>query len=136
MSVSTLRAASLNGRSLKRTPFTSSHWPDYTVEVRSVTGARKLEIAAACKNDAGDVDSAKLVLAMIIDCVFDPETGERVYSPADVEALMNESAAALDELWNDAVAPINGYGAKEETEKNSTTPTSSSPSPSPVKSAE
>jgi len=134
--MSSLRERSLSGASLKKTPFTSSHWPDYAVEVRSVTAARKIEIAAGCRGEDGNIDTAKLVPAMIIESVYDPETGAQVYTPADRDALMSESAAALDEIWNDAVAPINGYGDAAQTEKNLKTPTSSPPSPSPANSAE
>ncbi|HET9776804.1 MAG TPA: hypothetical protein VFP77_09590 [Gemmatimonadaceae bacterium] len=116
--MSTLRERSLSGASIRKTTFTSSHWPDYTVEVRSVTGAKKMEIADACRGNDGEIDTAKLVPAMIVESVYDPSTGEQVYGPADRDALMNESAAALDEIWNDAVAPMNGYGSQTATEKN------------------
>lgn len=134
--MSTLRERSLKGASIKKMLFTSSHWPDFTVEVRSVTGAKKMQVAAACRDDDGTIDTAKLVPAMIVESVYDPTTGEQVYQPADREALMNESAASLDEIWDKAVAPMNGYGSTASAEKNSTIPTSSSPSPSPANSVE
>lgn len=115
--MSTLRERSLGGSSIKRQPFTSTVWDGYTVDVRSLSAGRKIELVTMCKDEKGAIDTARLVPAFIIATVFDPATNEPVYTAGDRDALMNESAPAIEELWT-VVADLNGLGDEKRPEKN------------------
>ena len=71
---------------------------DVTVEVRSMSGAARAVLIQDAANNDGKVNFAKILPEIIIGCVFDPETGERVFESKDEEALMEKSGQVLDKV--------------------------------------
>jgi hypothetical protein len=108
------------------------------VEVRGLGSMERgrLMTQATTTSDDGEssvVDLAKLSPQLVISCAYDPETGERLFSEADVEVLGELSATFLDPIIN-AASRLSGMSksAVKEAEGNSgATVTSASASPSP-----
>ncbi len=86
-----------------------SEW-GVTVEVRTMSGAARATILQSAVEDDGKVDLQKVYPDIIIGCTFDPETGERVFSPSDREILMQKSGAALDKVATVAMR-LSGFTA-------------------------
>jgi len=72
---------------------------DVTVEVRGMTGAdrsRILEVAAA--GGDGGINIGSMYVETVIASTYDPETGVRIFSQSDKDAILGKSAAAIDRL--------------------------------------
>lgn len=69
---------------------------DCKVEVRSPSGAARAAIAAIVS--AETIDYNLLYPALLIPALYDPESGERVFSDDDGEALNEKSGGALERL--------------------------------------
>jgi len=48
---------------------------------------------------------------LVVQCCFDPETGEQVFDSKDKEIVMGKSGAALDRIVNIAMR-LSGFGDK------------------------
>ena len=69
-----------------------------TVEVRSMSGAARAVLVQDAANNDSKINFAKVLPEIIIGCVFDPDTGERVFESEDTEALMEKSGQVLDKV--------------------------------------
>lgn len=70
-----------------------------TVEVRGMTGADRSSILAnALDSQTGLVDFRVMYPEIVIAAVYDPETGERVFTANDRDAILTKSATALDKV--------------------------------------
>lgn len=130
---SKLRATILAAKDIKSELVTVPEWGGVTIEVRGLTAAQQVE----CSNrstvikkgpDGDDVtsqDSASLTQFMVLESVFDPETGERVLENTDADALWQKSAIVLNRLAA-IVMRLNGMTKQEDAamEKNSDATTS------------
>lgn len=92
-----------------------SQW-DADVEIRAMTGAERSRIFNKMDKDE---DKARAYLQMIVSCTFDPETGEKIFAPEDIEWLDKKSGAAL-EVITAGLVRLNGFGKEvlENIEKN------------------
>lgn len=94
---------------------------DVDVEVRGMSARAR----AALVQKAMDGSTLNLMAAyplMVIECTYDPETGERLFGDEDAEALAGKSGAALEQIATvaarlsglDAEAPVRSKsGAKK-----------------------
>lgn len=97
-----------------------SEW-DTEVLVKSFNGTARNNILQACTEIKGQetkTDLGKMQLMVVIESTFDPETGEKVFEKADMDALGSKSAKALDRIFKVA-SRLSGLNNKDETEKNS-----------------
>lgn len=78
------------------------------VEVRSMTVAERSRMMQQAADDAESgkkaLDFTKLYPSIIIACVFDPETGDRVFTEEDAPALLEKSSGAVEPLAKLALA--------------------------------
>lgn len=90
-----------------------------TVEVRSMSGAARAVLVQDAANNDGKINFAKVLPEIIIGCLFDPETGERVFDAKDTEPLMEKSGQVLDKVlavamrlsgFNDGAVDVAGKG--------------------------
>src|SRR5690606_7303409 len=70
---------------------------DVEVEVRSMTGAQRARVLQGATVD-GEVDLERLYPILLIETVYDPESGDRVFSPADRDALNAKNSGALERI--------------------------------------
>lgn len=70
---------------------------DVEVEVRSMTGAQRARVLQGATVD-GEVDLERLYPILLIETVYDPETGEPVFEAADRDALNAKNSGALERI--------------------------------------
>ena len=59
-------------------------------------GRSRTRLLKSAANMDGTIDLEKMYPEMVILCAHDPETGERIFTEADRDALLGKSAAALE----------------------------------------
>jgi len=74
-----------------------------TVEVRTISGAARAQLFAEATDKNGKLHYDDAYTGLIIASVFDPETGERVFSAADADWLKKKSSNATERLTEVAV---------------------------------
>jgi hypothetical protein len=127
-----LREKILNARDIQSERVKVPEW-DVELEVRSMIGtqrARLLEAAIEKKNGNGDgkIDGSKMQAMVIIETVYDPETGNRVFEEADRDAIMGKNAHALDVVGKVALR-LSGMSGDEEKNGSAASETSGIASP-------
>lgn len=71
---------------------------DVEVEVRSMTGAERARVLKGGSDEEGNVDMEKLYPILLIETTYDPESGERIFSAADRDALNMKNSGALERI--------------------------------------
>lgn len=76
------------------------HVPEWgvEVEVRSMTGAQRAAVLKGGSDEDGGVDMEKLYPILLIETTYDPDSGERIFSPADRDALNAKNSGALERI--------------------------------------
>lgn len=118
------RQLALNANDLRKAPVTSSYWKDiegnpFKAEARSLSLSEKTDIIAEYTDEEGVLDTKALTGALLIRCLYDAETNERIFEDADRDALLGKDAVAVEEIGK-PVMDLNGLGVKaaERAEKN------------------
>ena len=95
---------------------TVPEWDDVKIEVRSMTGkerARYLRESTVTSDDGTvTTDYEKLYPSMLVACCYDPESGEKLFEPADREWLNDKNARAIERVATVA-SRLSGIGAQE-----------------------
>ena len=91
-----------------------------TLEIRSMTGAQRARVMAHAVDEKGKPDLEKVYPDLLIYTIYDPESGELVFSESDRGELMKKNGAIIERLARVAMR-LSGIGeqAVEEAEKNS-----------------
>ena len=93
------------------------HVPEWgvTLLIRSLSGADRNKILNAALKKDGSVDLDKFYPDLIIASCYDPDTGEKVFEPADREMLLSKNGAALERIAQKAIemSGIDDLAAKE-----------------------
>lgn len=71
---------------------------DVKVEVRGMNGFERAGFLRRTTADGGEVNFEKFYAELIISTVFDPESGEKVFEPADRDSINRKSGAALERI--------------------------------------
>lgn len=82
-----------------------------TLEIRTMTAHRRSQMLKAAALDEGGVDLDVLYPMLVVSCVFDPETGEAVFTNDDMAGLQEKSAAAIELVATKAME-MSGMTAK------------------------
>lgn len=69
-----------------------------TIEMRSISGRKRCEMRKNLTSNNGMIDDAKLYQQILINCAFDPETGEPIFTEADKDAILEKNGAVLESL--------------------------------------
>lgn len=86
-----------------------------TIEVRGMDGnARARYLSTFRDPETGLVNYPALYPSALIECVFDPETGERVFNEGDEGIINQKSGKALERV---AVVAMRLSGMNEDAEK-------------------
>ena len=75
---------------------TVPHWDDVELEIRTMTAAERASMLNSAVGPDGEMDLEELYPRILIGTIFDPETGEAVFTHEDVSALKNKSASAVE----------------------------------------
>lgn len=77
---------------------TIREWGGVEIEMRSPTAAQRTRVLRACVDDEGNVDAERMGGMLIVASAFDPDTGELIFGPDDVEALSEKNAGPVQQL--------------------------------------
>ena len=80
------------------------------VEVRGMSGAARAAIVQDAADNNGSVNFAKMMPEVVVTCVYDPETGEPVFTHADKDTIMSKNGAALEKI-NTVAMRLSGFGS-------------------------
>lgn len=72
-------------------------WGGIKVEVRGMSGKERAGLMKRAMVD-GELDFERLYPLLIVATVFDPESGDKVFSEKDLNALNEKSGAALEHV--------------------------------------
>ena len=61
------------------------------VEIRGMSGAARASISQDAADNNGAIDFRKMMPEIVVQCVFDPKTGEQVFDPSDKDVVMGKS---------------------------------------------
>ena len=76
-----------------------------------MSGAARASISQDAAENNGNINFLKMMPELVVQCCFDPETGEQVFDSKDKELVMGKSGAALDRIVNIAMR-LSGFGDK------------------------
>jgi hypothetical protein len=68
------------------------------IEVRARTVKQQYDLLEKARKPDGEIDGMLLAVETILACSFDPDTGEKVFDPADRDTLLNADASAFNVL--------------------------------------
>lgn len=69
-----------------------------TVEVRSMDGRARTRLLRLSTDGTGEVDMERIYPEMVILCSHDPETGERIFTEDDRDAILSKAAGPVELL--------------------------------------
>lgn len=81
------------------------------VEVRSMSAKARAEMLAGSREEDGSVDLVSLYPLIVVATAHDAETGEKLFTPADADALNAKNAGLIERL---ASAGLRVSGLTEE----------------------
>lgn len=89
------------------------------LELRELTGAQRLQYQESVKTEEGQVVLAEYYATALVLGAYDPETGERVFTLEDREALYEKGFMVIERLGK-KILSLSGIGRDAETrmEKN------------------
>lgn len=68
------------------------------VEVRGMSGRQRAILLQDTVDPRGKIDLQKLYPQLVLFSTFDPESGEPVFLPGDIDALAEKSGGALEAI--------------------------------------
>lgn len=117
--MSKLREKILNSQDIKQQLVHVPEW-ESDILVKSMTGKERSLLFSTAIDAKGKLDFEKAYPIILIATAYDPETGEKVFGPADMEQLNTKNAAAMERVAKVAMK-LSGLDADavERAEKNS-----------------
>lgn len=79
------------------------------VEIRGMSGASRASISQDAAENNGNINFMKMMPELVVQCCFDPETGEQVFEASDKDLVMSKSGAVLDRIVTVAMR-LSGFG--------------------------
>jgi len=103
------KSAILGAADLKHEDVRVKSWGG-TVRIRSMTGQERDEFRTAISTEEGGVPVGKFAAALLVATIVD-ESGNRLFTAEDMDALQKKSAASLDAPAAVAMR-LNGLGGQ------------------------
>ena len=82
-------------------------WNGVKVEVRGMSARERSKLLKRATAGGGELDLERWFPELIIATVFDPETGDKVFEPADRDALNGKNGAAISRI-TDVASRLSG----------------------------
>jgi len=79
------------------------------VEIRGMSGASRASISQDAAENNGNINFMKMMPELVVQCCFDPQTGEQVFEASDKDLVMSKSGAVLDRIVTVAMR-LSGFG--------------------------
>lgn len=99
--MSAIRDLVLSSDDMDRQTLVVPEWGDASLELRSPNGDERAALALLFSSNDDETDedaaerTARMYPALIAICAHDAETGERVFTDADVDALRKKNGAVV-----------------------------------------
>jgi hypothetical protein len=90
-----LRDRILQASDIKSNVLTVEQW-GVDLDIRTMTARERSRLVSSCTKPDGTVDMEKMYPLLLIAAVYDPETGDKVFSAEDMESLQEKSASAIE----------------------------------------
>lgn len=111
--MSALRESILTADDLPTEEFPVPEW-GVTVLLRGMTAEqRAMMFENHSDPESGDLDTVALYPAVLVRCMYDPETNEPIFSEADIGPLNRKSAKVVERVAN-ACLRLSGMTKEEE----------------------
>lgn len=91
-----LRNKIINSNDLESEIIEVPEWGDVKLEIRSMTGRDRAALQKHFRGD--DFDMEVWYVELVLATVYDPETGDRVFGPADRKEIGGRSAKVLERI--------------------------------------
>jgi len=98
MAEESLKSRILNADDIPVEVIEVPEWDDIKIEIRGMNGKERAGFLRRTTADGGEVSFEKFYPELLIATVFDPETGEKVFAPADRDNINTKSGAALERV--------------------------------------
>lgn len=96
--VSELRKSILENEDIQQEIVAVPEWGGTKLEVRGMNGKDRASFLRRSTDSEGNIAYENFYPELLIATLFDPESGEKVFEPADRDALNQKSGAALERL--------------------------------------
>lgn len=73
------------------------------LEVRTLSAVQRSRMLKTCTTPDGGVDLERLYPMLVVATVFDPDTGEQVFTEDDLHTLQEKSASAIEAVAQKAM---------------------------------
>ena len=100
------------------TPSETMHVKEWDVDllIKGMSAGERITLMQnAYDQTTQQVNMAAVYPDVVVSCVHDPETGEALFTPADKDALMSKSSAAIESIAAVGLR-LSGIGAETEDE--------------------
>lgn len=111
-----LREKVLNAKDLHEEIMNVPEW-DTDIGLRSLSLARRNQLLNDAKGEDGKVDEQKLFPMLLIEMIFDPETGRQAFAVTDRDALADKSVGVIERIALKCLS-VCGLSKTDELEKN------------------
>ena len=106
-----IRQTALNAKDIRTELVTVPEWDDVKIEVRGFTLQERLDFYGRV-SDGDRINRDNFLPELVISTCFDPDSGQRVFEPADRDMLKTKSAGALERLTQVAMR-LSGLQAED-----------------------
>ncbi len=96
--MSSLRDDILGADDIESETIVVPEWRNRKIELRSPTLRDRLAMFAEATDDEGQVNRDVMFPLLIVSAAHDPETGEMIFTAADVDALTEKSAPVIERV--------------------------------------
>ena len=122
--LSSLRDRILAARDITAEQVDVPEW-DCVIEIRTPTVRMRGEIISEFMGNEGSIDYIRMYPSLIIGTAFDPDTGERIFTMADKDVLLERWSAVMERLGAVAVrlAGLDNAAERVELGKGGSSPT-------------
>lgn len=110
--MSNLRELILQSDDIPVETITVKQWGGVELEIRGMNGKERAKLLRGSMSDEGELDFEKLYPLLIVACSYDPETGDKVFTEADLDLLNSKSGAALETVGQ-VCARLSGMDKKD-----------------------
>lgn len=90
-----LRDRILSSKDIKSSVVHVEAW-DTDLDIRTLTALERSRLISQCTKSDGNIDLEKMYPLLIIAGVYDPESGEKVFTAEDITLLQDKSAQAIE----------------------------------------
>lgn len=98
-----LRDQIFNAQDIQEEIITVPQWGNAKILIKGLDGKARSDLMSGTVDAKGNVNISKMYMDLVIQSCFDPETGEKLFSIGDIQALQKKSGAALDVIQQAAM---------------------------------